>query len=76
MGFFGVPRWHETAGNKEKQREKDKETEKEETLYDWGFLQIFAFFGPASFFTGKSRLGNIDRNLGESPDRAPFQIIR
>ena len=31
MGCFGVPRWHETAGNKEKQEEKDKEIEKEET---------------------------------------------
>ena len=31
MGCFGVPRCHETAGNKEKQGEKDKEIEKEET---------------------------------------------
>ena len=30
-GLFGVPRCHETAGNKEKQGEKDKENEKEET---------------------------------------------
>ena len=31
VGCFGVPRCHETAGNKEKQGEKDKEIEKEET---------------------------------------------
>ena len=30
MGCFRVPRWDETAGNKEKQGEKDKEIEKEE----------------------------------------------
>ena len=29
MGCFGVPRWHETAGNRKKQGEKDKESEKE-----------------------------------------------
>ena len=31
MGCFGVPRCHETAGNKEKQGERDKDIEKEET---------------------------------------------
>ena len=31
MGSLGVPRCHETAGNKEKQVKKDKEIEKEET---------------------------------------------
>ena len=31
MGCFGVPRCHETAGNKEKLGEKDKEIQKEET---------------------------------------------
>ena len=30
MGCLGVPRWHETGGNKEKQGEKVKEIEKEE----------------------------------------------
>ena len=30
MGCVGVPRWHETAGNKEKHGEKDKDIEKEE----------------------------------------------
>ena len=31
VGCFGVPRCHETAGNKKKQGEKDKEIQKEET---------------------------------------------
>ena len=30
-GLLGVPRWDETAGNKEKQGEKDKKIDKEES---------------------------------------------
>ena len=30
MGCLGFPRWHETAGSKEKHGEHDKEIEKEE----------------------------------------------
>ena len=69
MDCFGVPRCHETAGNKEKQGEKDKEIEKEKPQmqqkpprfcggFCWPFLTIKLgiFWDFGHFYAHQSRL--------------------
>ena len=74
MGCFGVPRCHETAGNKEKQGEKDKEIEKEETK-NGIFFRFWPFLCPPIEVTAKHLLPDsmeAGEKVPDPPTTDPF----